>query len=163
MVCGDQPDQRATERGRTVTTGERTDPYLGFRFHVELDGLIVAGFSEVSGLSVELETETYEEGGVNSFTHVLPTRLSYPNITLERGLTDSTELFMWMNEAKRGAPTRKNGRVLLRDSTGKEVRGWHFRDGYPVSWEGPELGADGGTVAVERIEIAHNGLDDYPI
>ncbi len=146
-----------------MTTGERTDPYLGFRFHVELEGLIVGGFSEVTGLGIELETETYEEGGTNGFTHVLPTRTTHPNVTFERGVTDSNELFEWMNGARRGPPDRRTGMIFLLDSTGVPVRGWQFRDGYPVRWNGPELGADRGAVAVERLEIVHHGLDAYSV
>jgi len=146
-----------------MTTGERTDPYLGFRFHVELDGLIVGGFSEIGGLEVELETEPYEEGGVNGYTHVLPTRLSYSNVTLHRGITASTELWDWMNEARYGPPERKTGQVIVINSIGEAVRGWEFLEGYPVRWEGPELSAEQGTVAIEALEIAHHGLEQFTV
>lgn len=138
--------------------GERTDPYLGVRFHVELDSLLVAGFAEVQGLEVELETEEYEEGGVNNYTHVLPKRVTYPNLTLRRGMTDSEELWNWMNDSVYGTAARKNGRIILLDSTGREAQGWEFLGGYPVRWEGPELAADQGDVAIETLEIAHRGL-----
>jgi len=146
-----------------MTTGERTNPYLGFRFQVELSGLVVGGFSEVGGLGVELGTESYEEGGTNGFTHVLPTRVTHPNVVLERGVTDSTELFEWVAEARRGPPDRKTGLILLLDSTGVPVRGWQFLDGYPVRWDGPDLGADRGAVAVERLEIAHHGFEGFAV
>ena len=146
-----------------MTTGERTDPYLGFRFRVELDGIISGGFSDVGGLAVELETESYEEGGVNHFTHELPTRLSHSNVTLERGVTDSEDLWNWMNAAVRGPPDRKTGQILLHDANGVPVRGWEFKNGYPVRWEGPELSADQGVIAIETLEIAHQGLDQFTV
>lgn len=146
-----------------MTTGKRTDPYLGFRFRVELDSLDVAGFSEVEGLEIELETETYEEGGVNRYTHTLPKRFSYPNLTLRHGLSDSEELWKWMTDAVHGSIERKSGRIILLDRTGQEVRGWEFREGYPVRWDGPELAADQGAVAIEALEIAHNGLGKHEI
>ena len=141
-----------------MTTGERENPYLDFRFTVELDGLIVGGFSEVEGLEIEVETEEYEEGGVNHFTHTLPTRVSYPNLVLRRGVTDSEAFWSWMTESVHGPAERKTGRIILLDSTGREVKGWEFLEAYPVRWGGPEFAADQGNVAIETLEIAHNGL-----
>lgn len=141
-----------------MTTGERVDPYLNVRFHVELDSLIVGGFQSVEGLEVELETEEYEEGGVNHYTHVLPTRLTYSNLALQRGLTTSDELWDWMSESIHGTAERKNGRIILLDSTGQQEQAWEFIDGYPVRWEGPKFSADGGDVAIEALEIAHHGI-----
>ena len=146
-----------------MTTGERSDPYLDFRFHVELSGLIVGGFSEVDGLEVELETEEYQEGGVNRYSHTLPVRHSYSNLTLRRGLTDSSELWDWMRRTMFGAPELRSGRIILLNNYGEEVRGWGFRDGYPVRWEGPDLSADQGSVAMESLEIAHHGLEQLSI
>ena len=148
---------------RPMTTGERTDPYLDFRFRVELDGLLVGGFAEVRGLEVELETEEYEEGGLNRHAHVLPTRFRYPNLVLRRGVTDSRELWEWMARAMYGVPERKSGRIVVLDATGREARGWAFREGYPVRWEGPELEAGRGETAIEALEIAHHGLEAYNI
>lgn len=78
-------------------------PYRNFKFRVErFDGgwKEFAGFQKVSGMSVEMETETYEEGGVNGHTHELPKQMSYTNLTLERGLTDQEALVDWMEEVK---------------------------------------------------------------
>lgn len=148
-----------------MAVGDRRDPYLGYRFLVEVDSLVVGGFSEVSGLAVRMKPRTYEEGGVNTYTHKLPTRYEHPNLVLKQGLTDAHELWDWMQEAVADVPVptprsslRKNVRVLLQDGTGVESWGWEFRDAYPVSWEGPELRADQGTVAVETLELAHRGL-----
>lgn len=146
-----------------MTTGDRTDPYPSFRYHVEIDGLLAGGFSAVRGLEVELETEEYEEGGVHRYAHVLPTRFTYPNLVLERGVTESRALWEWMSRAKYGIPERKSGRIVVLDTTGQEARGWAFRDGYPVRWEGPELDADRAEVAIETLEIAHHGLEAYTI
>lgn len=136
----------------------RTDPYAGFRFTVEIDSLIVGGFSEVTGLERELRTETYDEGGVNGYTHTFPDRMTSPNLTLKRGLTDSETFWRWLRGVEDGRFERKNGRVLVLDSVGEEVWGWEFREAYPVRWSGPELRADQGAVAVETVELAHNGL-----
>ena len=65
-----------------METGQRIDPYLSIRFLLEIKGLIVGGFSEVSGLQVEVETEDYQEGGVNGFVRKFPKSTKYPNLVL---------------------------------------------------------------------------------
>ena len=141
-----------------MAAGARVDPYFGYRFLVELDSLVVAGFSEVSGLEVRLETEDYQEGGVNTHTRKLPKRVASPNVTLRRGLTDSTALWKWIDAARNREIQRRNGRIILLDSTGRETWGWEFVDAYPVRWSGPDLRGDGNAVAVETLELTHEGL-----
>lgn len=136
----------------------RVDPYRNYRFSVEIDSLIVGGFSEVSGLERELQTEEYNEGGVDRFTHTFPDRMTHPNLTLKRGMTDSDTFWDWIQQVKYGVIDRKNGRIVVMNSTGKEVRGWEFREAYPVKWTGPELRADEGSVAFETVELTHRGL-----
>ena len=137
---------------------DRTDPYLGYRFTVELDGLLVAGFATVRGLEVRMEPETYHEGGVNDHPHHLPTRRDSPRLVLERGVTDSEEFLSWMRGTAPGTVERRDGRVIVLDSTGQEVRGYQFRRAYPVRWTGPELSATSDAVAVESLELVHEGL-----
>lgn len=141
-----------------MSVSERADPFLDARFLIEIDSLVVAGFSEVSGLEVELETEEYAEGGVNTYTHSLPKQFDYPNLVLERGVTDSRTLWQWVEDALNGRIERKNVRVILLDSVGQERWGWEFREAYPVKWAGPELDADRASVAVETLELTHNGI-----
>ena len=144
-----------------MSAEERTDPYAGFRFLVEIDSLVVAGFSEVSGLEMEMSPEEYQEGGVNRFTHKLPGRFSHPNLVLRRGLTDSLELWEWIQGTvqgvESGAIERRNVRVVVLDSTGEEARRWEFLRAYPVKYSGPELSAGDGSVAVEALELVHEG------
>lgn len=137
---------------------QRTDPYRNYRFTVEIDSLIVGGFSEVNGLEREVETEDYNEGGVDGFTHSFPDRMTNPNLTLKRGLTDSDTFWNWIQQVKYGVIERKNGRVLVMDSQDREAWGWEFIGAYPVKWTGPELRADQGSVAFETVELTHRGL-----
>ena len=136
------------------------DPYVGANFSVELefDAVVVAGFSEVSGLEMELEIERYEEGGVNTHVHQLPTRFTYPNLTLRRGVSDSQRLLSWIQEGLYGPVERKTVGVLLQNWQGVETWRWTFLDAYPVRWTGPDLSATDGSVAIESLELAHNGL-----
>jgi phage tail-like protein len=141
-----------------MSVGVRTDPYVGFRFLVQIDSLIVAGFSEVTGLERELETEDYQEGGVNTHTHKLPKRFSAPRLTLKRGLTDSQELWSWIENGVKGRAKRRNGHIFLLRSNGLPGWGWAFEDAYPAKWTGPELRAGDGAVAMESLELVHNGI-----
>ena len=141
-----------------MATAERKDPYLSFRFLVELRGLIVGGFSEVSGLQAETEIEELREGGVNDYVHKLPKNTKYPNITLKRGITDSDVLWNWHQDVVKGHVERNTVSIILLDSERNEKWRWSFEHAYPVKWTGPELRADSNTVAVETVELAHNGI-----
>jgi len=141
-----------------VATGERTDPYLAFAFLVELDGLLVGGFSEVTGLQREIEVQDYREGGVNEYIHKLAGPVRYPsNLILKRGLA-GPEAWEWHDNAARGNITRRNGAIVLQDSAGEEAWRWTFLDAYPVRWTGPELRAATAAVAVESLELVHRGI-----
>lgn len=131
---------------------------MGFRFLVEIDGIAVARFSEVSGIQVEVETETYEEGGVNDFVHYFPKRAKYQNIILKRGITDGQELWNWHQEVVDGSFKRKNGSIILLDSNGEEKWRWNFVQAFPVKWTGPDLKAEASSVAFESIELVHEGI-----
>ncbi len=141
-----------------MPTGQNPDPYRGFRFRVEIDGITVAHFSDVSGLQVETETEPYEEGGLNDFVHQLPKRTKFQNITLKRGITDVDELWQWHQEVVSGKFKRKNGSIILLDESGDDTWRWNFSKAFPVKWTGPELKADSNTVAFESVELAHHGI-----
>ena len=141
-----------------MAIGERNDPYLSFRFLVEIQGLIVGGFSEVSGLQVATEIEEKREGGVNDYVHKLPKLTKYQNITLKRGITDSDTLWEWHQDVVNGNIERKTIFVVLMDREGDEQWRWQFIDAYPVKWTGPDLTAGSSAVAIETIELAHNGI-----
>ncbi|MEI7025321.1 phage tail protein [Paenibacillus sp. y28] len=132
-----------------------------FRFIVELDGLQAAGFSEVSGLQSEIEYEEIAEGGVNTHFHRLPKRVKSPPLVLKRGLSLSTDLWNWYSSAMNGQITRKTGSIIMYDQDGDELCRWNFAEAYPIKWSGPELNAMRSEVAVESIEIVHNGLTAY--
>jgi phage tail-like protein len=137
----------------------RDVPYLSFRFIVELNGILVGGFSEVSGLQTETQFEVIEEGGVNDYVHKLPKKTCYPNLVLKRGVGDSTALFQWHRDVANGKITRASGSIIMLDANGNPTARWNFKRAYPVKWVGPELKADSNTVAVEAIEFVHEGLE----
>lgn len=141
-----------------MTNGREADPHLSFRFGVFRDQDEIAGFSEVSGLTLEVETEEYQEGGVNSHTHRLPSRVTQSTVTLRRGLGDSTFLHAWTHPSEYGKFVRLPITILMYDHAGVPTWGWELTDAFPVRWTGPELQADGNSVAMESLELAHERL-----
>ena len=142
-----------------TTPGARRDPYTGMRFRVELEGLQVGGFSEVSGLEAVVETTTYREGGENSFEHQLVGPVSYPRpLVLRRGLSDSPDFFEWVARIGRGRVFRRNLTVTLLREDGEPALLWDCLRAFPVRWSGPDLDATGTVVAFETVELAHHGI-----
>lgn len=130
-----------------------------FKFWIELEGIVVAQFTECSGLNVERKVESYQEGGVNDYVHQLPGRTEYTNITLKYGVTSSTDLWDWYAKGLYdGKVERKNFSILLRNSMGEVVRRWDVVGAYPVKWQGPQLNTSSGDIAIETIELVHHGL-----
>ena len=134
------------------------DPYDGFRFRVEILGLQVGGFSQVTGIEREVQIEDFREGGLNDYTHKLATVTKYQNLSLKRGLADATELWQWHQDVVNGKIERRPVTVLLMDSLGNDKWRWVFDGAYPVKWSGTELNASTNAVFVESVEFAHHGI-----
>ena len=141
------------------------DPYASFRFLLEIDNVQVAAFSECSGLQMEVKTFDYKEGGNNKTTLKFPEHASYGNITLKRGVTNSNELISWQLDVAAGKfnPRSRNGKkfvIILQDETGKgqPVKQWRLTRAFPVKWTGPDLKANASEIAIESLEIAHEGI-----
>ncbi|WP_254450497.1 phage tail protein [Cohnella herbarum] len=129
-----------------------------FRFLVELDHMLVAGFSEVQGLESQIEYEEIREGGVNGYVHRLPKGVRNSSIILRRGLSSSQELWNWYSQSSLGKVVRKSGSIILYKHDGTELCRWNFFDAYPTKWSGPSLNAATSEVAIETIELVHNGI-----
>ena len=134
------------------------DPYAGFRFVVEIDGLRAAGFSEITGLQTETELEDVREGGINDYVYKLAKLTKSQNLILKRGLTADDELWQWHQDVVRGEIVRRNVAVVLRDEAGEETWRWVFLEAYPVKWSGTDLNATNGTTVVESVELVHLGM-----
>jgi phage tail-like protein len=141
-------------------TGIISDPFRSYNFLVEIDGLTQASFQECSGLDATTEPIEYREGGDNTTVRKLPGRTSYSEITLKRGMTDSTELWDWFKQIRDGNVARKNGSIVVYDLTNAaEVARWNFIRAWPSKWEGPSFNATGNEIAVETLTLAHEGVD----
>ena len=134
------------------------DPYVAFRFVVEVNGTLHGGFTDVSGLEAETEVEDRPEGGTNEYTHKLAKQTKYPNLSLKRGLTDSSDLWEWHQRVVDGHIVRQTISVILRGADEQELWRWAFRDAWPVKWSGSGLSASTSAVFIESIDFAHHGM-----
>ncbi len=143
----------------------RAEPYPGYNFLVVVngisdDGLAVSGsFAEVSGLGVEITPIEYRTGSETPTVRKLPGLKKFSNIVLRRGITGDLDFWNWMAAAMNGNIVRASGSVILLDESREEVMRFNFRNGRPTKWEGPSLNATANEVAIETLEICHEGLD----
>ncbi|MBL7494823.1 phage tail protein [Frankia sp. CNm7] len=134
------------------------DPFPGFNFAVEIEGLMVGGFTSVDGLGGEIRTTEYREGGVNGYVHRLPDCATSTNLVLKHGLTANSSLWNWYDNAARGVIQRCNGTIMMLDRRQIPLMWWNFRNALPVRWTGPALDASSDGIIFESIELAHEGL-----
>ena len=136
----------------------RLSSYL---FSVEIDGIETARFQKCEGLEAETYVYEIEEGGYNTSTHKFYGRTRYPNLILEKGISDNNALLKWYKETvlEDRKIERKNGSIILKDTNNNEVKRWNFFRAFPCRWIGPRLETNmGSDYALERIEIAHEGI-----
>ena len=143
----------------TVANPNRNDPFKNFNFLVEIDGIAHAGFSECSGLRLEVDVIDYREGGEMSAVRKLPGLSKVGDITLKRGITTSKELYDWLASIRNGIADRRNGAIVLLDDARKEVVRWRFFNAFPRKLEGPDLNAQGSDVAIETLTLCCEGLE----
>jgi len=160
-----------------MRSGDRDDPVLAYNFTISLldssSSLAQAfttvtlksvidepagGFNECSGLDISMDVEEYMEGGNNGTVLKFPTRVKPGKITLKKGLTTSTVLSDWLAGFVDGSFKRKDGLITLNDAAHAAHTVWGFTRGLPVRYAGPQLNAQQNNVAIESIEIEHEGL-----
>jgi phage tail-like protein len=161
----------------------RVDPLLGFNFQVSvtdsqpatssaLAGISIslsgsqatAGFSEISGLEATMDVETYDAGGANGGALKFPGRVKWSNLVLKRGVvaqrpvSDTSDFWTWLQSFLDGQGVRKDGVITLMDESGAPALAWSWRRGLPLKWTGATMNAQQSQVAIEQLEIAHEGL-----
>lgn len=138
--------------------GERKDPYRGFRYRVEIEGITQAGFSEVSGYNTSLDVIEYREGNERTTPRKLPGLTKYGNITLKWGVTDSMDMYKWIENAVNGKIERKTVTIISINEEGTDVATWQIIEAWPAKYTAPNFNAKGNEVAIESLELAHEGL-----
>jgi len=142
-----------------MATAERRDPYRSFNFQIEIDGVPVGAFSEVTGLTAEGDAVDYREGtDVQLNVRKLPGLRKYTNLTLKRGYTQDKSLWRLYMNTVNGAVDRRNVTIVLMNEARNPVLRWHAENAFVNKIEGPSLKASGNEVAMESVEIVHEGL-----
>lgn len=145
---------------------ERITPYGAFNFLVNLNGpqgpeTPLGGFSDVSGLGVEITMAEYRNGNEKE-NHVRKVAGIHkvPDVTLKRGIVNSKDLWDWLKEAQRNGPNAKRTVVInLRDEAGTSVESWTLLNVVPMKYTGPTLAAKGGgDVAMEELVLSSEGI-----
>jgi phage tail-like protein len=142
-----------------TTVADRTLLFHQSRFEVKIPTLElkVGYFTQVQGLSAQVDVMEYPEGGRNDFVHKLPTRIKHTNLTLKRGLTKEGALLTWFYQTVVAA-AQKEMSLTLYDQEGEPIQTWSFAGAYPVKWTGPDANAGGSDILTESLEIAHQGV-----
>jgi phage tail-like protein len=143
-----------------MAAGKRTDPYRSFRFLVEIDGIIQGGFNEVTIPDSAQEPIEYREGTDQPTMRKIPGLIKYGNVVLKWGTTDSMELYEWRKAVEDGktASARRSMAVIVLDEEGNATSRWEFSDAWPTKYDSPDLKASGSEIAIETLEIAHEGM-----
>ena len=142
-----------------AATDKRTDPFRGFNFRLEIDGLPVAAFSEVSGLTADGDATDYREGtDKTNLVRKLPGLRKVVALVGIRGYAQDNTLWEWYERIARGIDDRRHGSVVLMNEAHKDVIRWNFENGFINKLEGPALKASDNAVAVEHMEIIHERL-----
>jgi len=138
--------------------GERRDPYRNFRFRVEIEGIQQAGFREVSGFDASLDVVEYREGNEIITTRKLPGLVKYGNITLKWGVTDSMDMYKWIEDCISGNVERKTVTIIAIDEEGGDVATWQVIEAWPTKYSAADFNATASEVAIETLELAHEGM-----
>jgi phage tail-like protein len=141
-----------------MATGDLKDPYLNFNFLVELDGIARAAFHEASGFDSSIDVVEHREGGDNTTTRKLPGLAKHGNITLKWGVSDDRTIDDWYQQVVDGDIVRRNGSIVVLDRKREEVARWNFLRAWPAKYTLPSFNAEGKDVAIQTLELAHEGL-----
>jgi len=110
-----------------------------------------------------MQPEEHKEGGNNSSVRKFPSRVTWSNITLKKGIAASTSLWDWHYGFVEGKGKRRDGVIILLSDLHVPNNIWSFRRGLPVKYTGPAMNATQNNVAIEAIEIAHEGIYQVPL
>lgn len=143
-----------------MPVAQRKDPYRNFRFLLEIDSIVQAGFSECTIPDTTSDVVEYREGSEEPWSRKLPGLIKWANITLKWGATDSLELYGWRKLVEQGKmkDARRNVAIILQNEEGNPTARWEFESAWPSKYDGPDLTAKGNDVAVEMLEIVHEGM-----
>ena len=141
-----------------MATGAIKDPYGNYNFLVEIDGITRSRFVSVSGLGSEVDVVEEREGTDPRHSHKVAGATHTENLVLRWPSDDNTELTDWHQRILEGQPDRRNVSIVLLDETGSARIRWNIVAAWPAKWDGPSLNAESNDIAIETIELTHEGI-----
>jgi phage tail-like protein len=140
--------------------GPENNPYQHYNFLVEIDGVPRAGFTEVSGMTTDTDPIPYREGADKVLhARILTGLRKYTPIVCKRGWTQDKFLWQWRLDIIRGTVRRRDADIVLLDEQRTEVLRWRVSEAWVSKWETSPLNAKTNEVAIESIELQHEGLE----
>ena len=133
-------------------------PHGKFRYKVEIDGLEAGGFSEASGFDASIDVIEYREGDMVQTPLKVPGLKKYGNITLKQGVADSMVMYEWMTAGVEGEVERKTITITILDDTETAAASWQVINAWPAKYTAPDFNATSSEIAIESVEIAHEGM-----
>jgi len=139
---------------------DRVDPYRAARFLLEIGGIAQAGFSECTIPDSSQEPIDYREGNERMSVRKIPGMIKYGNLTLKWGATDSMDIYNWRKQVEdfKMKDARRVVAVVLLDDEGAAKSRWEFLNAWPTKYDAPDLNAKNNEIAIETLEIAHEGM-----
>lgn len=136
-----------------------TYPFSRFKYKVEIKDVGQAGFSEVTGFDASIDVAEYRESNMTPPAPIkLPGLRKYSNVTFKWGVTSGKAVYDWMNPSLETDIARKEITVTLLDENGKDVASWQIVNAWPIKYTAPEFNATSPEVAIEQLEVAHEGM-----
>lgn len=133
-------------------------PHGKFRYKVEIAGIEAGGFSEVTGFDASIDVIEYREGDKVQTPMKVPGLKKYGNITLKQGLVDSKVLYEWMYTGVEKDVDRKTVTITLLDIAGEPAASWQVINAWPTKYTAPDFNATSSEIAIESLELAHEGM-----
>lgn len=133
-------------------------PHGKFRYTVEVEGLELGGFSEVSGFDASIDVIEYREGDKVQTPMKIPGLKKYGNITLKQGVADKDALYKWMETGFEKDVNRQTVTITLLDINGEAAASWQVINAWPTKYTAPDFNATSSEIAVETLELAHEGM-----
>ena len=136
------------------------DPLAGFNFLLESGGVLRAGFSEITGLNSETDVIEYRNGNEDMTNRKIPGMKKFGNITLKSGLAASPDqdLLTWRHAVEIGDIQRLDVSIVIMDEQRQEQVRYNLRNAWPSKWVGPDLKGGASEMAIEQLELAHEGV-----
>lgn len=139
---------------------------LNNRFGVQIDGIDLGMWGQCKGLGVDFKPDHIGQGGVYDYEVLLPGQMTYKAISLRRALNaqDSTKVQTWLQRMVQnwvhaaGSGTGGTAVITLFGSDGVPIIAWTLRNVYPSKWDGPDLDATTAGIAMETLELVHEGF-----